>query len=199
MDAASPSGQPYPFNFSSGGGFSNLYPVPKYQARAVKEYFDRHSPPYPSYSGLSPDAPLPALPNIIALAGSTGGIYNRIGRGIPDVAAIGDDVAFVFQGQFGNGFGTSASAPIFGGIINRINEERIAAGKGTVGFINPALYANPWVLNDITSGMNPGCGTVGFEAVEGWDPVTGLGSPNYPKMLELFMRLPYEDGRWPRA
>lgn len=33
-------------------------------------------------------------------------------------------------------------------------------------------------------------GTLGFEAVKGWDPVTGLGTPNYPKMLELFMGLP---------
>ena len=31
------------------------------------------------------------------------------------------------------------------------------------------------MLNDITNGTNPGCGTEGFEAVEGWDPVTGLG------------------------
>ena len=32
--------------------------------------------------------------------------------------------------------------------------------------------------------------TLGFSAVEGWDPVTGLGTPNYPKMLEYFMSLP---------
>ena len=41
--------------------------------------------------------------------------------------------------------------------------------------MNPALYSNPWMLNDITNGTNPGCGTVGFSAVPGWDPVTGLG------------------------
>jgi hypothetical protein len=35
-------------------------------------------------------------------------------------------------------------------------------------FINPALYTHPYVLNDITNGTNPGCGTVGFEAVKGW-------------------------------
>jgi tripeptidyl-peptidase-1 len=33
-------------------------------------------------------------------------------------------------------------------------------------------------------------GTDGFSAVKGWDPVTGLGTPNYPKMLEFFMSLP---------
>jgi tripeptidyl-peptidase I len=56
-----------------------------------------------------------------------------------------------------------------------INEKRIAAGKGPVGFINPVLYENPGALNDITTGKNPGCGTNGFSAVPGWDPVTGLG------------------------
>jgi tripeptidyl-peptidase-1 len=72
----------------------------------------------------------------------------------------------------------------------QINEERLAIGKSTVGFINPALYSNPWVLNDITNGSNPNCGTGGFSAVPGWDPVTGLGTPNYPRMLELFLSLP---------
>ena len=69
----------------------------------------------------------------------------------------------------------TASAPVFGAIINLINEQRIAANKTPVGFINPVLYANPQVLNDITNGKNSGCGTDGFQAVAGWDPVTGLG------------------------
>ena len=122
--------------------------------------------------------------------GNTGGIYNRIGRGIPDVSANGDNIAVYVGGEFGLSGGTSASTPIFASIINRINEERIAVGKGPVGFINPVLYENPWVLNDITNGTNFACFEAGFNAVKGWDPVTGLGTPNYPKMLELFMRLP---------
>lgn len=24
----------------------------------------------------------------------------------------------------------------------------------------------------------------------GWDPVTGLGTPNYPKLLDVFLNLP---------
>jgi tripeptidyl-peptidase-1 len=86
--------------------------------------------------------------------------------------------------------GTSASAPIVSAIFNRINEERLNAGKSPIGFLNPSLYANPGMLNDITNGTNPGCNTVGFSAVKGWDPVTGLGTPNYPKMLEYYMKLP---------
>lgn len=86
--------------------------------------------------------------------------------------------------------GTSAATPIFSSILNRINEERLAKGKKTIGFVNPTLYANPGVLNDIVNGTNPGCGTQGFPAAPGWDPSSGLGTPNYPKMLSLFMSLP---------
>jgi tripeptidyl-peptidase-1 len=85
--------------------------------------------------------------------------------------------------------GTSASAPVFASILNRINEERLAVNKSTVGFVNPVLYANPQILHDITTGTNPGCNTTGFSAATGWDPVTGLGTPNYPEMLKLFLSL----------
>ncbi|RHZ45550.1 uncharacterized protein CDV56_104514, partial [Aspergillus thermomutatus] len=71
-----------------------------------------------------------------------------------------------------------------------INEERLAVGKGPVGFVNPVLYAHPEVLNDVTNGTNVGCGSEGFSAIKGWDPATGLGTPNYPKMKKLFLSLP---------
>jgi tripeptidyl-peptidase-1 len=121
---------------------------------------------------------------------SSNGIYNRNGRGIPDVAANGDNIATYTAGRFRLSGGTSASSPIFASIITRIVEERIKRGKGPLGFINPVLYDHPYVLNDITNGTNPGCGTEGFAASKGWDPVTGLGTPNYPKMLDLFLSLP---------
>lgn len=108
----------------------------------------------------------------------------------PDVAAVGDNIATFTRGRYLPNGGTSASTPIFASLINRINEQRLNAGKTTIGFINPVLYAHPEILNDITNGTNPGCGTDGFEAVPGWDPVTGLGTPNYPKMVKFFMSLP---------
>jgi tripeptidyl-peptidase-1 len=64
-------------------------------------------------------------------------------------------------------YGTSCSAPIIGGFITLINEQRINVGKSTVGFINPVLYSNTRKFNDITNGDNPGCGTNGFSAVTG--------------------------------
>jgi len=186
------AGDPYNLNYSSGGGFSNIFPVPDYQQKAVATFFADHDPPYPYYTELAQvvEGNPYALPNVTALAGSTGGIYNRKGRGVPDVAANGDNIATFTGGQFGLAGGTSASTPIFASIINRINEERLAIGKSTVGFINPVLYAHPYVLNDITNGTNAACYEGGFDAVEGWDPVTGLGTPNYPRMLALFLSLP---------
>lgn len=76
------------------------------------------------------------------------------------------------QGEEGLIGGTSAATPLFASILTRINEERLAAGKSVVGFVNPTLYANPGAFHDITIGNNSECDTDGFFAVTGWDPVT---------------------------
>ncbi|OBZ71483.1 hypothetical protein A0H81_08497 [Grifola frondosa] len=83
------------------------------------------------------------------------------------------------DGEFELVFGTSCSAPVVGSMITLINDARIAAGKGPVGFINPAIYSDEFsgTFHDITTGGNQGCGTAGFTATEGWDPVTGVGTP----------------------
>ena len=119
-------------------------------------------------------------------------VYNQSGnsRGYPDVSGIGLNVATVFNGRTLGVGGTSASAPIVAGIVTLLNEARIAAGKGPIGFLNPTFYANPDAFNDITIGNNPGCGTGGFNATPGWDPVTGLGTPNFGKLRDVFLSLP---------
>jgi tripeptidyl-peptidase I len=111
-------------------------------------------------------------------------------RGYPDLSANGVNTLYVHGGVYTLTGGTSASAPTVGGIVTLINEQHIKAGKSTVGFINPVLYANPHAFNDIEKGNNPGCGTDGYEAVPGWDPITGLGTPNCEKLLRVFMALP---------
>ncbi len=63
------------------------------------------------------------------------------------------------------GGGTSASAPIVAALFNRIVEERLRAGKKSLGFLNPSIYQHPELFTDITSGNSPGCGTNGFQAV----------------------------------
>ena len=168
--------------FPSGGGFSNIYPRPSYQSNAVNNYLTNHNPTYKYYSTSGMNNP----PETV----TQGGLYNRDGRAYPDFAAVGDNVVVIVNGVPQLIGGTSASAPVFAAILNRINEERLAVGKSTIGFVNPTLYAHPEVLHDITVGNNSGCGTPGFFASEGWDPVTGLGTPNYPAMFNLFMSLP---------
>ncbi|KAJ8066000.1 hypothetical protein OCU04_005094 [Sclerotinia nivalis] len=152
----------------SGGGFSNIFSIPKYQSHAVATYFADSPPPYTSAQ------------------------YNnsQTTRGYPDISANGVNYVVAVDGEFSLVYGTSASSPVVGAIFTLINAARINAGKAPVGFVNPVLYAHPGVLNDITSGGNQGCGTAGFTAVKGWDPVTGLGTPNYPKLLNLYLSLP---------
>ncbi|KUJ13826.1 uncharacterized protein LY89DRAFT_698947 [Mollisia scopiformis] len=166
--------------FSSAGGFANYFPVPEYQKSAIATYFAKHDPGLPYYY-INADAS-----NI----GANGGFYNRVGRGFPDVSANGAELLAYVNQSLGHWWGTSLAAPIWGSVVTLINEERTAVGKGPVGFINPTLYANAWALNDIVNGSNPGCGSAGFAAVEGWDPVTGLGTPSFPRLLALFLGLP---------
>ncbi|PSK33926.1 Protease KEX1 [Elsinoe australis] len=162
------SGERAVSSFGSGGGFSNIFEAPAYQADVVAAFQSQYGPDYG--------------PNV----------YNNTGkaRGFPDVSAIGLNVATVFNGSTLGVGGTSASAPIFAGIVTLLNEARLAIGKGPVGFLNPTLYANPDAFNDITIGSNPGCGTGGFNATPGWDPVTGLGTPNVEKLRDVFLALP---------
>ncbi|CAK7204234.1 hypothetical protein SEUCBS139899_006989 [Sporothrix eucalyptigena] len=166
--------------FGSGGGFSNYFPQPSYQDDAVAEYFDKVTLPFTGYVDMGNSS----------FSGAGTGVYHIGGRGYPDVSAIGDHYVTVLNGGWATIGGTSLAAPVWASVLTLINEARLAQGKSTVGFVNPVLYKHSEVFNDITSGSNPGCGTSGFPAAEGWDPVTGLGSPNYPKLLALFKSLP---------
>ncbi|KAJ7016424.1 subtilisin-like protein [Mycena alexandri] len=138
----------------SSGGFSNVFGVADYQKDAVAGY-------------------------LTALGNTNKGLFNVSGRGYPDVAAQGENVQIVSGGTTQGVAGTSCSSPIFASVVALINDQLIAAGKSPLGFLNPFLYENAAALNDVTTGSNPGCGTQGFPAKTGWDPVTGLGTPNF--------------------
>lgn len=165
--------------FATSGGFSNYFPVPDYQKSAVHNYFAKHDPGHPYYVANA-DAS-----NI----GENGGIYNRAGRGIPDISANGANFRAYTNGTDFHWFGTSLAAPLWNAIITLINQDRALIGKKPVGFINPVLYANTDALTDITIGSNPNCGSSGFSAVPGWDPVTGLGTPKFEKLRDLWLRM----------
>ena len=71
-------------------------------------------------------------------------------------------------------------------MITLINDARIAAGKPALGFLNPWLYSVGYKgFRDVTIGSAIGCGVEGFPAVEGWDPVTGFGTPNFPELVKI--------------
>jgi tripeptidyl-peptidase-1 len=120
--------------FPSGGGFSNIYPRPSYQDYAIGTYFSQHDPGYAYYNISGTNNPTASQTH--------GGKYNRAGRGYPDVSAVGDNVVVFLNGAPTLIGGTSASAPVFAAILNRINEERLAVGKPTVGFVNPTLVSS---------------------------------------------------------
>jgi len=84
--------------------------------------------------------------------------------------------------------GTSCSAPMFAGVVSLLNQGRLKANKPVLGFINPWLYqvaaSNPNAFFDVTIGSNPGgCGA--FHCAVGYDPVTGVGTPNYAVLKTL--------------
>ncbi|KAF8699672.1 Subtilisin-like protein, partial [Rhizoctonia solani] len=142
----------------SQGGFSDYFARPSYQTSAVSTFLGSIGT---TYSGL----------------------YNTTGRGFPDVAAQGRSFQIIQKGSTTSVAGTSASAPAFAGVIALLNDYRLSQGKSPLGFLNPWLYSSAAsALNDITSGSNPGCGTNGFTARAGWDPVTGLGTPDFVKL-----------------
>jgi tripeptidyl-peptidase-1 len=149
----------------SGGGFSNVFSMPDYQKDAVTNYLTNNILPFGSSQ------------------------FNSNGRAYPDISANGNSIAIIVNGSFTGVGGTSASCPIVASLFTLINNQLLAAGKSVIGFANPVLYAYPEAMNDIVSGSAPACNTDGFSAVPGWDPITGLGTPDYVKLLNVFMNL----------
>jgi tripeptidyl-peptidase-1 len=120
--------------------------------------------------------------------------FKEGGRGYPDVSALGHYCPIVSGGQVMGVDGTSCSAPVFAALVALLNDHQVSQGKPKLGFINPILYKmwadNKKIFHDITQGNNwctemQCCNsTFGYEAAVGWDPVTGLGTPNFGLMLE---------------
>jgi kumamolisin len=105
------------------------------------------------------------------------------GRGVPDVAGNADPVTgylVVVNGKKQPIGGTSAVAPLWAGLIARLAQ---ATGK-RFGMLQPLIYAGvtPGTaapgFNDITEGNNGA-----YKAGPGWDPCTGLGSPDGTALL----------------
>src|SRR5439155_945775 len=112
----------------------------------------------------------------------------KSGRGVPDVAGDADPVTGYQVRVDGRNTvigGTSAVAPLWAGLIARINQRLVSQGKNPAGFINPFLYRSPNLLHDIVQGDNDIDGTLHkYKAHAGWDACTGLGSPDGAKLMQ---------------
>jgi kumamolisin len=108
------------------------------------------------------------------------------GREIPDVVASADPslgIGIIVHGKIEFIGGTSASVPVWAGLITLINQ-----GVGhSVGYINPRLYQElgpAKVLRPVQSGDKAENVTRGQTAGNGWTPIVGWGSPNGTQLLE---------------
>ena len=159
--------------WTTGGGFSIYNSRPYWQTEVVSKYLSSHIP----------------LPEN----------FNSKGRGYPDVTAIGHNCPVIQGNQISPVDGTSCSSPVFAGMVAILNHYESKKGKPNLGFLNPLLYQmyqeNASIFNDITIGNNycteynccpnrsDGGSDFGYLSTKGWDPVTGLGSPNIKEML----------------
>ncbi|KAH9002846.1 hypothetical protein EDB84DRAFT_315901 [Lactarius hengduanensis] len=107
------------------------------------------------------------------------------GRGIPDIAAQALKLPSSLET-----LALCGGHELLGslaGIISLLNDYLITNGRPPLGFLNIRLYDDGIAgLNDVTSGSNPGCDTDGFSAVPGWDPVTGLGTPDSKSYRNIY-------------
>ncbi|KAH9009471.1 subtilisin-like protein [Lactarius pseudohatsudake] len=147
--------------YMSGGGFSMHFTRPDYQEGMV-------------------------TPFLGSLGSQYAGLYDPQGRGIPDISAQANWCVYIRLASVRAVSGTSVSAPIVAGIVSLLNDYLISTGRPKLGFLNLLLYGHGRDgVNDITSGSNPGCGTDGFTAIPGWDPVTGIGTPNFISLQDI--------------
>ena len=112
-------------------------------------------------------------------------------RNMPDVALTGKSVFLIANtNQLLNARGTSCAAPLWAGFTALVNQQAASAGRPSVGFVNPAIYAIGKSTNygadfhDTTTGNNTWSGSPSlFFAVNGYDLCTGWGSPNGQNMI----------------
>jgi hypothetical protein len=147
-----------------------------------------------SGGGVSPNYAIPSWQAGVSMASNNGSTVNR---NIPDVAMTADEVYVVYNNGSADVFGgTSCAAPLWAGFAALANQQSVAAGGTTIGFLNPALYSIASGSNynacfhDTTTGNNIGSHTPGlYFAVTNYDLATGLGSPNGTNLINALAPL----------
>jgi kumamolisin len=131
--------------------------------------------------GVSQLFPRPSYQSSAAVPTGEGG-YS--GRGVPDVAGDADPqtgYSVYVDGAPTVIGGTSAVAPLWAGLIARLNQ----ALGAPLGFLQPLIYVAPesGTFHEITEGNNGG-----FDAEPGWNACTGLGSPDGAALLSALAK-----------
>ncbi|MHC6220882.1 S53 family peptidase [Arthrobacter sp. MMS24-S77] len=144
-------------NSATGGGYSDVFPVPSWQSGVIGHAKHKPSP-------------------------------GKAGRGVPDVSGVADPQTGYQVRVDGKDMvigGTSAVAPLWAALIARLAQ----ATNRRFGLIQPLLYQNGTQpasgFHDITTGSNGN-----YRAAAGWDPCTGLGSPDGKALLALLQARP---------
>jgi kumamolisin len=162
---------------AGGGGYSDVFGVPAWQASVVGPA-GASGGPAATAAAADPERRHPNPPGGPAPTSSRG-------RGVPDVAGNADPVTgykIVANGQSTAVGGTSAVAPLWAGLIARLAQQ---SGQ-RFGLLQPLIYAGLAAgtpapgFNDVTSGNNGA-----YQAAAGWDPCTGLGTPNAATLLAV--------------
>jgi subtilase family serine protease len=112
-------------------------------------------------------------------------------RNVPDVAAEANtDNYLCDQGSCtGDYGGTSFAAPRWAGFLALVNQQVVANGNSSLGFVNPVVYSIGVGTNysndfhDIPSGNNSNGHGQSYNAGVGYDLVTGWGSPNGQNLI----------------
>lgn len=134
---------------ATGGGYSDVFPVPAWQ-NALPAHASHRKPKPP---------------------------HTPAGRGVPDVSAVADPQTGYKVRVDGSDMvigGTSAVAPLWAALIARLAQ----ATNRRFGLAQPLLYAQKAGFRDITAGNNGA-----YQAAPGWDPCTGLGTPEGTALL----------------
>jgi subtilase family serine protease len=109
-------------------------------------------------------------------------------RNVSDVSANANfDMIICAKAKCRGGWGgTSFSSPMWAGFAALANQQALSEGKPTIGFINPLFYpayaSNPKMTHDVIGGKSGK-----YPAVQGYDLVGGLGSPNAKKTIDALI------------
>jgi len=157
---------------TSGGGFSPYDSLPAWQTIQVNKYFSL-------VNGTSKE-PAPG--------------YATNARGYPDISLLGTSYVLFIGGKSCALWHLCINSSDWRHDVNVAIQKATGRNNATVGFINPLLYKHAAnYTTDIVSGRNfcaaeastTVCCTEGFYATNGWDPMTGLGVPNFRKLLPI--------------